>query len=316
MGNWSSVLQEINDQLAQGDKAALDTIRRKYLHQLSEYSSRNVIAYYSGFLTKPQIAGIEIEDNDKNGFMLAIHELDRSKGLDLIIHSPGGGIAATESLAHYLKEMFGNDIRAIVPQIAMSAGTMLACCCKSILMGKHSNIGPIDPQMFGMPAIGVTREFKKAREQIIEDPRVAEVWRPIFSRISPAFLEQCELAEEWSKDFVTKSLMSNMFVEDSQRVEKATKIVDGLLDFEKNKAHNKHLHHEACKELGIVTEMLEDDQKLQNLVLTVHHCFMHTFGLTNAIKIIENNLGRAQVRTYQPQSQGVTIGFGNFQQAH
>ncbi|MHB1126932.1 MAG: hypothetical protein ACYC2T_08230 [Bacillota bacterium] len=48
--------------------------------------------------------------------------MDRSKGLDLILHTPGGEIAATESLVDYLRSMFGSDIRAIVPQIAMSCG--------------------------------------------------------------------------------------------------------------------------------------------------------------------------------------------------
>jgi len=35
---------------------------------------------------------------------------DRSKGLDLILHTPGGDIAATESLVDYLHKMF-DDIR-------------------------------------------------------------------------------------------------------------------------------------------------------------------------------------------------------------
>jgi ClpP class serine protease len=62
--------------------------------------------------------------------------------------------------------MFDDNIRAIVPQIAMSAGTMLACSCQWILMGKHSNLGPIDPQLSGIPAHGVLAEFKRALEEI------------------------------------------------------------------------------------------------------------------------------------------------------
>ncbi len=71
--------------------------------------------------------------------MMAIHNLDRTKGLDLIIHTPGGNIAATESIVDYLRRMFPDDIRAIIPQIAMSAGTMLACACNTILMAKSLN---------------------------------------------------------------------------------------------------------------------------------------------------------------------------------
>jgi len=91
-------------------------------------------------------------------------------GLDLILHTPGGGIAATQSLVDYLQRMFKSDIRAIVPQIAMSAGTILACCCKQILMCKHSNLGPIDPHLNGMPTYGVIREFRRALREVKRDP--------------------------------------------------------------------------------------------------------------------------------------------------
>jgi ClpP class serine protease len=69
---------------------------------------------------------MEITDEDKNGFMMAVHKLDRTKGLDLFLHTPGGSISSTQSIVDYLHKMFGKNIRAIVPQIAMSAGTMIA----------------------------------------------------------------------------------------------------------------------------------------------------------------------------------------------
>ena len=124
MPNWSVILGEIQE-AAQDGNTGHDAVRRKYLNELHNHTGRNVIAYYSGFLTKIGVQGIQINDEDKNGFMACVHKMDRSKGLDLILHTGGGSVTATESIVHYLKRMFGNDIRAIVPQIAMSAGTML-----------------------------------------------------------------------------------------------------------------------------------------------------------------------------------------------
>src|SRR5581483_7816991 len=126
MPNWSEILEEIRKETQTGTKrarSAHDLVRRKYLKKLHAKTGRNVIAYYSGFLSKPPIFGLEITDEDKNAFMMAIHQLDRAKGLDLFLHTPGGSIAAAESLVDYLQQMFGKDIRAVVPQIAMSAGT-------------------------------------------------------------------------------------------------------------------------------------------------------------------------------------------------
>lgn len=98
MPNWREILDEIKV-----TGSAYDVVRRKYLARLSELTGRNVITYYSGWLQKPQVPGgavvFSINDADKNGFMTCVHRLDRKKGLDLILHTPGGDMAATESLA-------------------------------------------------------------------------------------------------------------------------------------------------------------------------------------------------------------------------
>jgi ClpP class serine protease len=118
MPNWTEVLQEIHQVQANAINAAdqqqflaqpihcINTVRRGYLQKLHAKSDRNVIAYYSGFLSKPGISGIEINDEDKNGFMMAIHKLDRNKGLDIILHTPGGGITSTQSIVDYIHKMF------------------------------------------------------------------------------------------------------------------------------------------------------------------------------------------------------------------
>ena len=100
MPSWRLVLDEIA-------KSNPDTVRRNYLKKLSLYTKRNVIAYYSGFMSKPGIQLLEITDEDMNGFMQAVHQLDRSMGLDLILHTPGGSIASTEAIVNYLHNIFG-----------------------------------------------------------------------------------------------------------------------------------------------------------------------------------------------------------------
>ena len=67
--------------------------------------------------------------------------IDASKGLDIILHTPGGDLAATESLIDYLNQKFDSDMRAIIPQLAMSDGTIVAFACKEIWVGKQSSLG-------------------------------------------------------------------------------------------------------------------------------------------------------------------------------
>ena len=301
MPDWNAVLKEIAVEQVGRTESAFDFVRRRYLKSLVDHTGRNVIAYYSGFLSKPRLEGTEITDDDKNGFMLCIHELDRSKGLDLILHTPGGSIAATESLVVYLREMFGDDIRAVVPQIAMSAGTMIACACKQIVMGKHSSLGPVDPHLGGIPAVGVLEEIKKAYGQIKDDPVYAEVWRPILSRLTPSFVQQCEWAVERSKSFVKEALEANMFkaVPVARRTQKAEVVRDRLTDLTQNKGHDRHFHFQDCRAMGLRVMALETDPLLQDLVLTIHHSYMHTLGNTAAMKVIENQLGKAVVKNQQ-----------------
>ena len=311
MPNWNAVLKEISERTREGDNSAFDTIRRRYSAKLYKHTNRNVIAYYSGFLAKPKIQGVDITDEDKNGFMSCVHMMDRNLGLDLFLHTPGGDIAATESLVYYLKEMFGNNIRAIIPQIAMSAGAMLACSCNSILMGKHSSIGPVDPQFNGIPAIGVIEELKRAYEEIKIDQRAAFVWNPILSQLPPSFVQQCYWAIERSGDFLKQTLQDGMLKDlpESEKTEITNKIVQRLTDLTFNKAHNRHIHYQECKELGLNIELLEDnsDGKLQDLVLTVHHCFMHTLANTAAFKVIEDHRGRATIKLQQTEALKVPV---------
>lgn len=312
MPNWDDVLKEIRVTPQVGQTNPIDIVRRKYLEELSNHTSRNVIAYYSAFLSKPTISGIEINDEDKNGFMLCVHELDRNKGLDIILHTPGGNVAATESLVAYLKEMFGRDVRAIVPQLAMSAGTMIACSCKEILMGKHSNLGPIDPQMGGIPAIGVLQEIEKAFEDIKKDPLYAAIWNPILGKLPPSFVKQCHWAIERSKQFVEKALQENMFFDlvEEKKLQAVEKASEKLSDLSNNKSHDKHFDYRECMEMGLKVKMLEEEgnSKLQDLVLTVHHCYMHSLSNTPSFKIIENHLGRAFIKVEQNQFPGMFIG--------
>lgn len=292
MPSWDQVLKEINE-CKRTD--ALDFVRRKYLSKLQEKRNRNIICYYSGWLQKPGIGGVEIDDNDKNSFMAAIHNLDRTKGLDLILHTPGGQVAATESLVNYLHIMFSNDIVAIVPQIAMSAGTMISCSCKTIIMGKPSNLGPIDPQFNSIPAYGVISEFERAAKEIKDNPEKIPLWQMIIAKYHPTFLGDCENAISWSKEIVTNWLKEIMFKDEADPGSKAISVVEQLSNRNAMKTHSRHIGKEQCKDIGLKITDLEGDNDLQDLILTVHHSYMHTFSSSTAIKIVENHLGIATV---------------------
>lgn len=295
MPTWNDILKEIGAQ-----PNAFDLIRRKYLKELADKTDRNVIVYYSGWLQKGNLAQhgfrFDIVDSDKMGFMSTLNGLDREKGLDLVLHTPGGSIGATESIVHYLKSVFGNNIRAIIPQIAMSAGTMISCSCSEIIMGKHSNLGPIDPQINGKPTHGIIEEFNKAKTEIAANPRSIPVWQTILSKYSPTLIGECEKAIKWSESMVKDWLEANMFQGDADATAKADAIIKELGSHALTLSHDRHLAPDQLKGLGLKIIDLEDDQDLQDKVLSLHHSCIITLTQTPAYKIIENQDGKAFIQ--------------------
>lgn len=291
MPSWDKVQAEIR---AAG--SVHDVIRRNHLKQLHEVTGRNVIVYYSGWnekehLIRQGLTGAEVNDSDKNGFMATIHQLDRSKGLDLLLHTPGGDVAATESLVDYLRTMFGTNIRAIIPQLAMSAGTMIALAAKQIVMGKHSSLGPIDPQIGGMPAHGIIEEFNQAKAEIAADVNNIHVWQPIIAKYPPTFVGECQKAITWADQIVRDWLKSGMFEGHPDCDLKADKVMGELASHALTLSHSRHIGMKQAEALGLDIVELEKDGVLQEHVLTVHHACIQTLAETPAFKIIENHDG-------------------------
>jgi hypothetical protein len=296
---WKDLLGEV-----QRAGSVHDVIRRQYLRALSQRTGRNTIVYYSAWLQKGPLFQqlpdpFSVNDNDKNGFMAAIHGMDRGRGLDLMLHTPGGDVAAAESLVGYLRSMFGTDIRAVVPQLAMSAGTMIACGCKEILMGRHSSLGPIDPQMGGLPAHGIIEEFQRAATDIARNQATIPLWQPIIAKYHPTLIGECQKAIKWSKDITMDWLKTGMFADEttpSMRGSRAKKVVDELADHALTLSHARHIDFERADALGLKVTALEDDDELQDAVLTVHHLCVQTMSDTATVKLIENDGGVAFVQ--------------------
>lgn len=297
MPTWAEVQLEILQLRRDANPDPLGAVRQKYLQALSAKTGRTTIAYYSGWLSNP--AGMQmthiINDDDKSGFMQAAHKVAHKTGLDLVLHTPGGSVTAAESIVDYLLKLFKEDIRVIVPQIAMSAGAMIACASREIVMGHQSNLGPIDPQVNGLPAYDVISEFDRAVKES-SDPGAAQMWQTIIGKYHPTFLSSCEHAIALSKEIVQKWLEQYMFAGQKDAKEKATHVVECLSSREGNREHGRHIHAERCKEIGLNVTALESDQDLQELVLTVHHGCIYSMSQTGWSKLIENQVGATFVR--------------------
>lgn len=297
MPGWSDLLAEAN-------KPSVEVLRKRYLKELSKYTQRNVLVFYSGWLQVPEIPPfyVSINDSDKTGIMDCCRSVDRSKGLDIILHTPGGDIAATESIIDYLYSLYKGDIRAFIPQMAMSCGTLLAVSCKEIWMGRQSSIGPVDPQFGNIPALGIIEEFEMAYSEIRSDQGKLSVWLPILQKIAPTDIIRAKRAVEWSQEILINSLSRVMFKDltEEERSKRIDSVIELLGQQKTSKSHDRHINADKARKAGLVVNNLEDDDKLQDLVLSIHHLLSISFDTFKSAKIIENNRG-ATYYLHSPQ---------------
>lgn len=293
MPSWSKILERV--QAVSNEGAELNNIRNEYLAKINSITDRNVISYYSCWLKTPGAPNSSINDQDKNAFMNAVHQMDRNKGLDLILHTPGGDLAATESIINYLDTLFNGDIRAIIPQISMSAGTIIAMSCKEIVMGKQSSLGPIDPQMGGIACQSVIEEFKQAVGDIAANPASAPLWQSIIGKYNPTFLVTCQNAINWSEQLMVDILTKSNPGIDLQRVK------DVFLNNNNSFSHSRHISKDQCKAVGLKIIDLESNQDLQEAVLSLHHAYMILMDKFSISKVVENQIGGCYVQQFDPK---------------
>lgn len=106
-----------------------------------------------------------------------------------------------------------------------------------------------------------------------------------------------------SKDIVETWLRTNMFSNDGCCDETITRILDKLCEHSESAMHNRHFSYKDSKELGLKIVEIENDGKLQDAILTLHHLYMITFQQAIALKIIESSNGKGWIVATNPAKQ-------------
>jgi len=293
-----------------------DILRRKYLAKLANHTGRATITYATAFTeVRDQDARLlQIELGDMAGFMEACSNLG-GRNLDLLLHSPGGDAQAAESIVEYLRTQFDN-IRVIVPLAAMSAATMIALSSDTIVMGAHSQLGPIDPQFTiatpegprSAPGQAILDQFEQARDECKDDPGKLPAWLPILRSYSPGLLTLCEHQRQLAETLVSQWLAKYMFAPEGDQAEAhAREVAAWFADFKEFLSHARRVGIDEVRERGLRVIALEDQPELQDAVLSAHHAMMLSFGQTPTSKIVENNEGRTWLK-FQPAIQLVPGG--------
>ncbi|HEX5449168.1 MAG TPA: hypothetical protein VFW85_03840 [Gaiellaceae bacterium] len=317
MPSWSQILEEAQLSAAErGDQGPdLDGIRRKYLLQLHERTGRAAILYASGWLAgKVGFQQTAVVGEDVHGFMQVCHGVEERE-LDLILHSPGGQPEAAEQIVEYLRTQF-DHIRCFVPMQAKSAATMIALACDEIVMGHHSELGPIDPQL-GLatpegvrqgPAHAILRDFRRAQAETTQNVGALPAWTPILRSYVGGLIDSCyqaiqlsmELVQGWLERYMLQH--DDLGLDDAGRADAAKRMAEyfGSEDaYDRLHSHGRPIRLPELQEIGLRVRHLGDDDALQDAVLSVYHATAISFGGA-ATKIVENHLGSTWAKLQAP----------------
>lgn len=97
-----------------------------------------------------------IDLEDAQTIIAAIKETPDRVPIDLVLHTPGGLVLAAMQIARAV-EAHPAKVTVYVPVYAMSGGTLIALAADEIVLGEFSVLGPIDPQILGLPAASIVK---------------------------------------------------------------------------------------------------------------------------------------------------------------
>lgn len=187
-----------------------------------------------------------IDIDDSEAVLRAIELTDPSVPIDLVIHTPGGLVLASEQIARALVQHQGK-VTVIVPHYAMSGGTMIALAADEILMSPSAVLGPVDPQLGGYPAASILAAVERKDINELDDQTLI-------------FADMAAKARAQVKEFLVDILTGNGM--DRVRAEElAVMLSDGRW------THDYPITVDKVRELGlpVATDLPEEVREIMNL---------------------------------------------------
>jgi ClpP class serine protease len=130
-----------------------DRRRRELIRRLEQARGTRVITLIHRQETMSVLGlpfGRYIDIDDSEQLLRAIRLTPSEMPIDLLLHTPGGLVLASDQIAYALKRHDGR-VTVIVPHYAMSGGTLVALAADEILMDPDAVLGPVDPQLGSLP---------------------------------------------------------------------------------------------------------------------------------------------------------------------
>lgn len=247
-------------------------------------------------IISPILAGSEVR------LRTAIDALtSKRQSITVILDTPGGVVEIVERMVTTLRHAY-SDVTVIVPDRAMSAGTILALSADRIMMDHLSCLGPIDPQIEKdeklVPALSYLNQFERLNQKA-QKGQLTTAEYALLNKLDLGELYQFEQARELSIELLIKWLSNYKFknwtktetkgdeVTPQLKEERAKQIAALLNDPERWYSHGRAIDRGTLRdEVNLKIEDLEKDPDLYKYVRDYFELlrdYMHREGLFSFI---------------------------------
>lgn len=256
-----------------------------YIHHLDKFikeqlnSSLNNIAEYfnSDVLTIYSPINYGLESLVKN----EIENVNAKKEiLTIILQTNGGVVEVVERMVKIIRYHY-NEVYFIVPNTAMSAGTVFVMSGDKIYMNYFSSLGPIDPQIPNsqgklIPVKGYLNKYNEFIQKS-KDNQLSSLEYSLIQQMDLAELEfyanALKLSEDllidWLSKYKFKDWMTNSegnLIDIDYKKSRAKEIAIKLNNIDDWHSHSRNIGIEQLTELKIKIDDYSIDYKLKNFV--------------------------------------------------
>lgn len=236
-----------------------------------------------------------------------VSENESNKRLTIVLNTPGGSAETVEKMVEIIRYHY-NEVFFVVPDFAMSAGTIFSMSGDKIFMDYSSSLGPIDPQVFNgttyVPALGYLDKVNELLEKA-QKGTISQAEFLILQNQDLAMLRSYEQAKEltitllkkWLVEFKfkdwevhrTNTSKLNQPVTLEEKLERAQEIADKLGDNKIWHSHGRMINIKTLKTiLRLEIEDYSEDSALRPLIRN-YNDFLTEFIARNGFKVFLHN---------------------------
>lgn len=172
-----AVFKSYSDKGTEEDKKNAKMIISSYLKQEADrspvFNKYNLLVLYDP---------TSLIKTDADKIYNAVTAFTEKKPLLLILHSGGGDAGSAYLIGKLCREYCNDSFIICVPRYAKSAATLICCAANEIHMGSLSELGPIDPQIDNLPALGLKYSIEHIAELVKKYPESSDMFARFLSR--------------------------------------------------------------------------------------------------------------------------------------